>query len=192
MTKVDADALMIVEKLAEAMALGIPAEVAPLAQSPTAILPEEHPEPWTSQGRPVPRHHQEDPDGSTDDARGGHVVRGARGDVVIECAELSKVAEESVARLIVSVGKRRAEIERLQAALIETLEVNRFKILTEVDRLRTDIAEVEATFAKLSDALKAAAPRTPATQQAEGGEEPRRRPMPWDYREEPDVEGGAS
>jgi hypothetical protein len=189
MTKVDADALMIVEKLAEAMALGIPAEVAALAQSPTAILPEEHPEPWTSQGRPVPRHHQ---DGSTGDARGGHVVRGARGDVVIECAELSKVAEESVARLIVSVGKRRAEIERLQAALIETLEVNRFKILTEVDRLRTDIAEVEATFAKLSDALKAAPSRTPATQQAEGGEEPRRGPMPWDYREEPDVEGGAS
>jgi hypothetical protein len=191
MTKVDADALMIVEKLAEAMALGIPAEVAPLAQSPTAILPEEHPKPWTCQDRPVPRHRQEDPDGSTDDARGGHVVRRARGDGVIECAELSKVAEESVARLIVSVGKRRAEIQRLQAALIETLEVNRFKILTEVDRLRTDIAEVEATFAKLSDALKAAASRAHA-QQAEGGEEPRRGPMPWDYREEPDVEGGAS
>jgi hypothetical protein len=33
MTEVDADALMIAEKLAEAVALGIPAEVAPLAQS---------------------------------------------------------------------------------------------------------------------------------------------------------------
>jgi hypothetical protein len=83
------------------------------------------------------------------------------------------------------------EVDADALMIAETLEVNRFKILTEVDRLRTDIAEVEATVAKLSDALKVAAPRTPATQQPEGGEEPRRGPMPWDYREEPDVEGGA-
>jgi hypothetical protein len=199
MTKVDADALIVTAKLTEAMALGIPAEVAPLALSSTVTLPKEHPVPWSCQeeveGRPRP-HHQEDPDASTDGAQRRPVVRDARGDGVVECAKFSKVAEENPGDVIASIPKREAERKRLQAALIHTLEVNRLKILKEVARLRTHIAEFEATIAKLkatlSDALKPAAPCTHATQQAEGGEESQRRPMPWDYQEEPDVEGGAS
>jgi hypothetical protein len=138
MTKVDADALIAAEKLAEAMARGIPVEVAPLAYNP------------------------------------------------------SKSEEEKLARLIASIPQWSAEIDKLRAALIETLEVNRLKILREVDRLRTHTAEFEATIAKLSDALKPAAPRATATQKTAGGEVSQRRSMPWDYQEEPDVKGGVS
>jgi hypothetical protein len=200
MTKPAADVRPVVEKLAEATALGIPAEVAPLAHSPAVTLPEEHPAPWSCQeeleGHPVPWHYQEEPDAYTDDARRRHVVRDAHGDVVVECVKFSKNEEEKLARLIASIPQRKAEIERLRAALVDTLELNRLKILKEVDRLRTHIAEFEAVIAKLSarlsDALRPAALRAHATQQTEGGEESQRRPMPWDYKEEPDVEGGAS
>jgi hypothetical protein len=186
MTKVAADAQTVVEKLAEATALGIPAEVAVLAHSPTDTLPEEHPDPWSYreelEGRPVSGHYQEEPDAYTDDTRRRHVVRDARGDVIVECTKFSKNQEENLARLIASIPQRNAEIDRLRAALIETLEANRLKILKEVEGLRTRLAEFEATIAKLnaklSHALKPAAPRDAATQQTEGGGESQRRPMP--------------
>jgi hypothetical protein len=228
MTKAAADVRLVVEKLAEAMALGIdPAEVAPPAHSPTVTLPDEHPAPWSYQeeleGHPVPSHHQEEPDAYTDDARRQHVVRNARGDVVVECVKFSKSADENLARVIAAIPSMLEEIKRLSGqatqhvAAIDRLraygadkqaEIQKLRDENENldasckiehrknDRLRTYMAEFESTIAKLnarlSDALKTAAPRAHATQQTEGDTESRGQPMPWDYKEEPDVEGGAS
>jgi hypothetical protein len=153
---------------------------------------DEHPAPWSYreelEGRPVPRHYREEPDAYTDDARRRHVVRDARGGVVAECVQFSKTAEENLARVIAAIPKRRAEIRRLRAALVDTLEVNRLKVLKEVARLRGHLAELQSIIielnAKLRDELKTA-------RQAEGDEELQGHPMPWDHKEEPDVGGDA-
>jgi hypothetical protein len=145
-----------------------PTKAAP-APAPATTLSEVHPAPWSyreeQEGHPVPWHYQEEPDVYTDDARRRHVVRDARSDVVVECVKFSKHDEEKLARVIASIPKRKAEIRRLRAALIGTLEINRIKALQEMDSLRARNAELEAIVAKLTntDAL----PATPLTSSEE-------------------------
>src|SRR5262249_35148834 len=97
------------------------------APAPATALSEVHPAPWSyreeQEGHPVPWHYQEEPDVYTDDARRRHVVGDARGNVVVECVKFSKHDEEKLARVIASIPKRQAEIRRLRAALIGTLEI---------------------------------------------------------------------
>jgi hypothetical protein len=139
------------------------------APAPATTLSEVHPAPWSyreeQEGHPVPWHYREEPDVYTDDARRRHVVRDARGDVVVECVKFSKHDEEKLARVIASIPKRKAEIRRLRAALIGTLEINRIKALEEMDSLRARNAELEAIVARLTntDAL----PATPLTSSEE-------------------------
>lgn len=147
-----------------------PTKAAPApAPAPATALSEVHPAPWSyreeQEGHPVPWHYQEEPDVYTDDARRRHVVRDARGDVVVECVKFSKHDEEKLARVIASIPKRKAEIRRLRAALIGTLEINRMKALEEMDSLRARNAELESIVAKLTntDAL----PATPLTSSEE-------------------------
>jgi hypothetical protein len=185
MTEVAGDELALAEKAAEAAALGISAGVAPLHGSIITLL-EEHPAPWSYQeeleGRPVPKHYKEEPDAYTDDARRRHVVRDARGEVVIECVKFSKTEEEDLARRIATIPQKRADVERLRSTLIDTLEISRLKMLKQADRLRGYLVECESTITKLTrlaEALKTA------------GDESQRHPMPWDYKKE-SLEEGAS
>jgi hypothetical protein len=130
-----ADAPTIVERLAEAMALGIDStEVAASAQGPTFALLEEHPAPWSC---------REEAGAQTDDARRRHVVRDAHGAVVAECVKFSKHEEEQLASAIASIPSRDAEIERLRGEATQHVAA--------IDRLRSHGAGKQAEIQKLFD-----------------------------------------
>jgi hypothetical protein len=203
MTNAKADARIAVDQPAKAMTLGIdPTEVASRGEikvgasllcfaafdpSPTLILQEEHPAPWSYQeeveGQPVPWSYQVDMDPYTDDARRTHVIRDACGRIVIQCGKFSKDEEEKLARLITAIPEMVAEIERLSAGNEQLNEVAAhfdelagFAAKENAD-LRARNAELEATIVKLKpelcQALKAAAPRARGAQQTESGDEAR-------------------
>jgi hypothetical protein len=101
------------------------------SEGPILTLPEKHPAPWSFQEEL------------------GYIVRDARGDIVIRCAEVSKHEKERLACAIAFLPNMAAEITRL----------------------RVRIAELESTTTKLDvelcAALKAAAPRARTIQQTE-------------------------
>jgi hypothetical protein len=122
-------------------------------------LPDEHPVPWyyqeETEGGPVPWHYRDEPDAYTDDARRCHVVRDAKGDIIIHCARFSKSEEEKLARAIASIPNREAEITRLRARVAE---------------LDSAITKLYADFYA---ALKAAATRSLAAQQNDKSDDAR-------------------
>jgi hypothetical protein len=146
-----ADALAT--NLAEAIARAdAPAELAPQVQP----LPEEHPGPWTCQeelgGPQIPADFQEGLDVHTDDARRRHVVRDARGGIVVQCVKFSRSDEEKLARFIASIPTRMAEIERLEAVVAKLTNANRRipELETECGRLRTLVGELCEVLQKTS------------------------------------------
>jgi hypothetical protein len=148
-----ADATIIADRLAETIAPGFePDDLVCLGHSPTLTLPKEHPAPWSCQEEVGGRHLQEDLDAQLSDTRRRHVVRDARGGVVVQCAKFSKTEEEKLARFIAPVPDQMAEIERLESAVAKLTEDNRRipELEAECSRQRTLAAELCQVLLKTS------------------------------------------